>query len=309
MSKKTPLTTDIELICHGCSAFDLNIISSNELVPNHKHRVSGLNYNGGGVAANTAVAAAKLGIKVGFSGYISSDIFGQCQFDDMTKENINMALAKRGEAPSPIVVIIAQPNGSSILLQRDKQAPSAPDFIPEELKPKVILLDGTQKEKSMEWLSLAKTTNAITVLDAGYFKQDTLYLAEKVDIVVSSKAFAEQYANTNDLPAMAERVANLCKKFIVTLDKDGLLWNWEGKKGLMKAWSVDCIDGVGAGDAFHGAFCTGLLHGMSFKENLLFSAAAGALCCTGLGSRKALPDMDTLKAFMASSMPPDCADL
>ena len=96
----------------------------------------------------------------------------------------------------------------------------------------------------------------------------------------------------------------LCKRFIVTLDNDGLAWNWDGQKGLMSPWQVKCIDGIGAGDAFHGTFCIGLLNDLTLHENLLAASAAGALCCTGYGSRTALPTVETLHEFMAGQAKP-----
>ena len=77
----------------------------------------------------------------------------------------------------------------------------------------------------------------------------------------------------------------------------------------MGSWPVDCVDGLGAGDAFHGAFCTGLLRGYSFHDNLRFASAAGALCCTQEGTRAGLPDQATIHHFMASHPSPQITSI
>ncbi|WP_419834315.1 PfkB family carbohydrate kinase [Endozoicomonas atrinae] len=62
---------------------------------------------------------------------------------------------------------------------------------------------------------------------------------------------------------------------------------------------------MGAGDAFHGAFCSGLINQLSFRDNMLLSSAAGAICCQGLGARETLPDMTTVMNFMAGQPKPE----
>ncbi len=304
MPKTVPTLQDIEFICHGYSAFDFNILTSETLKSNHKHSAISQTYNGGGVAPNIAVAAARLGIKVGFSGFISTDPLGQVQYQDLVKEGINMELVGRGSSPSPIAIIIGQPDGETTLIGKLIDQPPGPPINTCPVKPKVILLDGHQRERSLEWLVLAKKIGATTVLDAGYFKPNTLFLSNKVDIVISSREFAEKYCKTTNIEAITDTISTLCNRFIVTLDNQGTAWNWEGEKGVMKAWTVECIDGVGAGDAFHGAFCAGLLNQLSLKDNLLFSSAAGAICCTGLGARQSLPDMNTVQHFMTGQPSP-----
>lgn len=77
-----------------------------------------------------------------------------------------------------------------------------------------------------------------------------------------------------------------------------------GEKGRIDAWQTRCRDGVGAGDAFHGAFCSALLNNLPLTDNLLSTSAAGALCCQGWGTRERLPDWQTIQSFMQSQPNP-----
>jgi 5-dehydro-2-deoxygluconokinase len=53
---------------------------------------------------------------------------------------------------------------------------------------------------------------------------------------------------------------------------------------------VDVVNGLGAGDAFGGALCHGLLSGWPLQETLRFANTAGAIVATRLECSTAMPD-------------------
>jgi 5-dehydro-2-deoxygluconokinase len=53
---------------------------------------------------------------------------------------------------------------------------------------------------------------------------------------------------------------------------------------------VTVVNGLGAGDAFGGALCHGLLAGRPLAEALRFANAAGALVASRLACADAMPD-------------------
>jgi len=52
---------------------------------------------------------------------------------------------------------------------------------------------------------------------------------------------------------------------------------------------VDVVNGLGAGDAFGGAFCHGLLSGWDLEKTLRFANAAGAIVAGRLECSTAMP--------------------
>ena len=52
---------------------------------------------------------------------------------------------------------------------------------------------------------------------------------------------------------------------------------------------IDVVNGLGAGDAFGGAVCHGLLSGWSLEETIRFASAAGALVAGELEVRVGRP--------------------
>ena len=66
---------------------------------------------------------------------------------------------------------------------------------------------------------------------------------------------------------------------------------------------IDVVNGLGAGDAFGGAVCHGLLSGWSLEETIRFASAAGAHVASQLECASAMPDEAQVRALMARSAP------
>ena len=62
---------------------------------------------------------------------------------------------------------------------------------------------------------------------------------------------------------------------------------------------VDVVNGLGAGDAFGGALCHGLLSGWSLERTLRFCNAAGALVASRLSCADAMPTEDEVEGLLA----------
>ena len=62
---------------------------------------------------------------------------------------------------------------------------------------------------------------------------------------------------------------------------------------------VEVVNGLGAGDAFGGALCHGLLSGWSWEEIIPFANAAGAYVAGQLACADAMPDEVQVKELMA----------
>ncbi|MFH8784965.1 5-dehydro-2-deoxygluconokinase [Streptomyces roseoverticillatus] len=61
---------------------------------------------------------------------------------------------------------------------------------------------------------------------------------------------------------------------------------------------VDVVNGLGAGDAFGGALCHGLLAGRPLEQTLRFANAAGALVASRLSCSEAMPTRQEVEALL-----------
>ena len=61
---------------------------------------------------------------------------------------------------------------------------------------------------------------------------------------------------------------------------------------------VDVVNGLGAGDAFGGALCHGLLAGWDLERILRFANAAGAFVAGRMSCADAMPTTDELEEIL-----------
>jgi 5-dehydro-2-deoxygluconokinase len=63
---------------------------------------------------------------------------------------------------------------------------------------------------------------------------------------------------------------------------------------------VEVVNGLGAGDAFGGALCHGLLAGWPLERLMRFANAAGALVAGRLACADAMPTEDEVEELMGT---------
>lgn len=88
---------------------------------------------------------------------------------------------------------------------------------------------------------------------------------------------------------------------IVKLGGDGAVVAWEDHLARVPAVPVEVVNGLGAGDAFGGALCHGLLAGWSPPEIVAFASAAGAYVAAQLACADAMPNEAEVRALMAAN--------
>jgi 5-dehydro-2-deoxygluconokinase len=68
---------------------------------------------------------------------------------------------------------------------------------------------------------------------------------------------------------------------------------------------VEVVNGLGAGDAFGGALCHGLLSGWDLEEMMRFANAAGAIVASRLSCADAMPTPSEVQALLRGEIVPD----
>ena len=65
--------------------------------------------------------------------------------------------------------------------------------------------------------------------------------------------------------------------------------------------AVEVVNGLGAGDAFGGALCHGLLAGWELDRTLRFANAAGALVASRLGCADDMPSAAEVEELLCAA--------
>ena len=101
--------------------------------------------------------------------------------------------------------------------------------------------------------------------------------------------------------AAADRLHELgVEVAVVKLGADGVLVSANGEQVRVPPIPVEVVCGLGAGDAFGGAFCAMMLHSGSPVEAVVMGNAAGSIVAGRLACADAMPTPDELNAKMES---------
>lgn len=289
-------TQTVDVLCVGHASYDIVVSVPYYPHSNEKVFADTLLMCGGGPAANAAVTVARLGYRSAFAGYLGNDTYGTLHFTELAKEGIVMDYLMRGIYPTPLSVVVVQPNGDRMLVNyKGATQPLEESTISfSSIRPAVFLLDGHEP-----YLSKPLSTLGIpTVLDAGSVHYGTQCLLDSVDFLVASEKFAQQWLGEDNPERALHSLAEHAPAVVITLGERGLLWKKEGQCGHISAFPVAAVDTTGAGDVFHGAFAAGLSAAMPWLELLRFATAAAGISCTHLGARPSIPYREEVERFL-----------
>jgi 5-dehydro-2-deoxygluconokinase len=170
------------------------------------------------------------------------------------------------------------------------------------------LAQGSTAETCLEWMSW-RSREHNTILDLDYRPslwadvESARAMAERAisraTIVVGNREECAVAVGTDDPDRAADRLLEAGARLaIVKLGADGSLMATATERLRIPATPIDVVCGLGAGDAFGGALCHGLLNGWGLEQIGRTANAAGALVSTRLTCADAMPDVAELTEMM-----------
>ncbi len=298
------------IIVFGSNVLDL-FFHTPDLPPRDQNRF--LDYHDeapGGKGANQAVAAARAGAKVYFSGALGRGGHGRQMFDNLNECGVDASGIKFIDGPSGLATIFVDETDGThrIVVSHGANLKAKQEWIPDHLlnKNSIVLVQGELPiEETEKLLARAKKLGARTIMNfapaTANLSSDALH---NLDYIILNEHEAnsvalQQRMNSDDKVAFA---TSLHEKFnlttIVTLGPDGSIC--ASDQGLIKVPSlrIKAIDTVGAGDAFVGYLTASLDKGLSLEEALRYAAVAGSLACTRVGAQTAVPAAEEVASYL-----------
>ena len=260
---------------------------------------------GGGMAANAAVAIARLGSAVELWSRTGEDEAGARIRTLLATEGVDVTfvMRHRGARSSTSAILVDSRGERLVVSERDHAMPMDAAWLPVQhiANAAAVLSDGNWLEGTVAAFDAARETGVVTVLDAdtgsGPVLDRIMHLA---NYAILSAPALEEYLPGLDLGDQLERVVERGPRHAgVTKGSRGYHWHTrEGATGSQPAFSVRCVDTTGAGDAFHGAFTWALSRNCDDAGCALIASAVAALKCEKLGARAGLPTAQVLDAFL-----------
>lgn len=278
----------------------------------------------GGTAGNVAVAAARHDRSTALVSHTGADEFGRYLREELERLGVSSRyVTPVTDLPTPITFCeIHPPDHFPITFYRYPKAPDM-QISPEELDAEAvagadlfwITTTGLSEEPSRSAHHEAlrvRGGRGITILDLDYreafwddvesARVEVARVLPHVDVVVGNTAECEMATGESDPSIAAEALlARGPTTAIVKLGPDGVLGLDAAGRVVVPPVRVEIVNGLGAGDAFGGALCHGLLSGWPLERILEFANAAGAIVASRLECSTAMPYTSEVTQMLARS--------
>jgi 5-dehydro-2-deoxygluconokinase len=266
----------------------------------------------GGSPTNVSIAAARLGRRAAVYTKVGADPFGSVALGELRDFGVDTryVTVEPGTLTPLAFAVLDPPENPPLLFRRE---PPVPDF---QLRPDEVDR-ATVADVPILWISggalstdpcrstvqamlAARQRRPHTILDLDYrpsFWTSREEASATIGAAVSQATVAvgnrEECAvavGTGDPhDAATELLARGVQLAIVKLGGDGVLVaDADGERTIAPA-PIDVLCGLGAGDAFGGALCHGLLSGWPADRAVTFANAAGGIVASRLLCSQAMP--------------------
>jgi sulfofructose kinase len=298
----------LDVLCIGHAACDVSLFVYQYPQENTKCETHESLEACGGPAANAAWLLSSWGLRTGFAGLVGDDVHGRRTRDEFTAAGTDVSLLElRPAHATPLsIILINRENGSRTIINRKLKGASL-SLEAAALRPlstRVLLFDGHELEASLT--AMKAFPHAVSILDAGSWREGTAALASKVHYLAASERFALQATGMTSLQNEADRRQCLSKlreqfgtRTIVTLGERGLIFDAGDSYNELPAFEASAVDTTAAGDIFHGAFAYAIAEGLPLLEALRFSSMTASLSVRKAGGRSSIPPLAEVKEALA----------
>ncbi len=296
-----------KVICVGHSALDR--VFTVEAWPQASAKVAAKAYAevGGGMAANAAVAVARMGGEAHFWGPAGADSVADAMSAQLEAAGVNVrGLRRFAGLHSSTSAILIDARGERLIVSYRGTALEAPaDWLDLDQIgfAGALLADVRWPQGALAALRAARRAGIPSVIDADTAEPATLQaLAGEAEYALFSEPGLASFAGGGDIQGALRRTLALGARLAaVTQGERGVFWIEAGAPcGLrhLPAFAVPVVDTLAAGDVFHGAFALMLAEAMSPAPALRYANAAAAIKCTRAGGRSGSPSRDEVESFL-----------
>ena len=260
--------------------------------------------SGGGSAANTIVALARMGFQTGFVGRVGADEEGAFILSEM--KGVDLAQVKAGEASGICLVVldsrrdralVVQPNANDDLTFEDLNIP----YLAETRYLHLSAFVGDGPFAAQRGLMKALPARVQVSLDPGELyakrgKEAILPLIERSSILFATEHEICTLMGTGDYRAGCKEIASLGPDTVVCKrgEQGAYLFSRQEEAEFRPQGATEVVDNTGAGDVYDAGFLAGLLLKRPLSACLALAHALAAKSLGGYG-RQRYPDAADLK--------------
>lgn len=265
----------------------------------------------GGSAANTIVALARLGCKVGFIGKIAADREGRLQLDCFDTDGVDtQGIIRVQHGKSGSVLGFVDANGARALYVNSgvndtiRLEEIKTDYAVQTKFLHLTSFVGDQSLQAQIKLLAALPSDVKVSFDPGAVYSRRGYPAiesiiKKTHVFMPNSIELEQLTGESDYRKGADSMISRGVKIVaVKLGSHGCYVTDGRDMHRIDPQKINVVDTTGAGDAFCAGFLYGLIHSKSLRQCGEIGNFVASRCCQKMGARAGLPDTKELSAFL-----------
>jgi len=287
----------------------MDMVTRARLIPRIGQTVIGTGFETtpGGKGANQAVAAARLGYPVQMVGMVGEDMYGKALLENLTHAGVGVAAIERTSGPTGLApIFLAESGENSIVVVPGANGKVDPAYV--DRHEALIRSAGMvlcQLELPIETVShvlaLCADADVPVMLDPAPAAALPDPTWAEVAWFTPNETEAAFYLSNNEEPEeAAERfLARGLRGVVLKRGAEGsYVATAAGSAGWVKAFQVEAVNTVGAGDCFNGAFAVALLEGKDALTAARFASAAASISVTRPGAQASMPTRAEVDAFL-----------
>lgn len=276
----------------------LDLLYLTERFPDRNQKIVALDYAvaAGGPATNAAVTFGYLGGFAKLMGVLGAHPIRELILADVQQWGVTIAdlHPDRSDPPPTSSILVTEATGERAVISLNAvksqiTADTLSNVLSDELLEDIdiVLIDGHQMAAGETIARQAKARQIPVVIDGGSWKPGFEAVLPYVDYAVCSANFHPPGYETIDA-VFAYLESFQIPHIGITQGEKPILYRSQGKSGEIAVPKIQPIDTLGAGDIFHGAFCSFILQSklnFEFTEALAQAAKIASQACQQFGTR------------------------
>lgn len=305
----------IDCLCAGILFADYTCVPISHCPkPGELVKTEGIRLALGGCAANAGLDLAKLGVRVGVSGCVGQDAFGQFIIDSLAQGGVDVAgihkVTEMGTASTMVINVqgedrrfVSTPGASNAFCV--EHIPAA--WVREA---KVFYIGGylmmpkLETDAMVELFRQARQAGTKTVLDVVLMGGDHYWktlqkILPVTDVFLPNDDEAALITGTRDAFEQADRFrAAGAGTVVITQGAKGTVLVSDGLRVRADVYPTEYVGGTGAGDAFDAGYIAGMLKGEDPLGCLRWGSALGASCVRSVSATESVFTRPEAQAFI-----------
>lgn len=283
-----------------------------------------------GAESNTAIGVCTYGHSVSFITRVGEDCFGQYVLRMIRAEGVDVS-GVLTDALHPTGLMFKEPlPGHKTGVHYYRSGSAASYLSPKDLNETLIrqadilhitgitpILSHSCLETVYAALDIAKAGNTLISFDPNIrfklwngqdYKNLMLELMRRCDIILTGRDESAYLYDTYEIDNLYQRLFSDCPSLRYLAIKDGADGAWAADRTqllFVPAADCDCVDPVGAGDAFNAGFLSGLLSDEPLEKCAAIGAVSGARATETIGDIEGFVTRQEMDAILnrLSNMP------